>query len=207
MPKLDFWYEFASTYSYLAAMRIESVAEKAGIDVRWRPFLLGPIFASQGWDTSPFNIYPAKGRYMWRDLERLAAAEGVPFSPPSAFPANGLHAARIALVGTAFGFVADFTKAVYLAQFGEGRDISDLTVLADILTALELDADAIMERAQSPENKDGLKAQVAKAQEIGVFGAPTFICADGELFWGNDRMEEAFAWAALHRSAQAPETA
>ena len=69
-PVLEFWYEFASTYSYLAAMRIEPLAEAAGIDLRWRPFLLGPIFATQGWNSSPFNLYPAKGRHMWRYLER-----------------------------------------------------------------------------------------------------------------------------------------
>jgi 2-hydroxychromene-2-carboxylate isomerase len=74
---LDFWFEFASTYSYLAAMRIGPLAESAKVEVRWRPFLLGPIFKAQGWDNSPFNIYPAKGRYMWRDMERLASAQGL----------------------------------------------------------------------------------------------------------------------------------
>ena len=67
-PKLEFWYEFASTYSYPAAMGIEALAETAGVEVVWRPFLLGPIFGEQGWNDSPFNIYPAKGRYMWRDM-------------------------------------------------------------------------------------------------------------------------------------------
>ena len=76
--RLEFWYEFASTYSYLSAMRIEKVAAAAKVEVAWRPFLLGPIFRAQGWDDSPFNLYPAKGRYMWRDLERLAAGYGLP---------------------------------------------------------------------------------------------------------------------------------
>ena len=70
-PRLEFWYEFASTYSYLTAMRIEALAEKAGVDVIWKPFVLGPIFSAQGWNTSPFNIYPAKGKYMVREMERL----------------------------------------------------------------------------------------------------------------------------------------
>ena len=82
-PTLVFWYEFASTYSYLSAMRIEAEAERAGVAIEWRPFLLGPIFKAQGWTTSPFNIYPAKGRYMVRDIERLAAARGL---QPSAAP-------------------------------------------------------------------------------------------------------------------------
>ena len=68
---VEFWFEFASTYSYPAAMRIEAVAARDDVTVVWRPFLLGPVFAAQGWKDSPFNIYPAKGRYMWRDLERV----------------------------------------------------------------------------------------------------------------------------------------
>src|SRR5262245_51053650 len=71
MPMLDFWFDFASTYSYPAATRISPLAAIAGVTIRFRPFLLGPIFKAQGWETSPFNLYPAKGRYMWRDLERL----------------------------------------------------------------------------------------------------------------------------------------
>ena len=72
MPVLEFWYEFASTYSYPAAMRIEKVTGAKGVNVRWRPFLLGPIFGAQGWNDSPFNLYPAKGKNMWRDIERTA---------------------------------------------------------------------------------------------------------------------------------------
>ena len=84
-PKIEFWYEFASTYSYLAAMRVEAVAAAAGVAVEWKPFLLGPIFHAQGWDNSPFNIYPVKGRYMVRDMERLAAERGPRVRPAQAF--------------------------------------------------------------------------------------------------------------------------
>ena len=86
MASAEFWYEFASTYSYPAALRIGSLAEERGVSVRWRPFLLGPIFAAQGWRDSPFNIYPAKGRYMWRDLERVCRAMGLPLKRPEPLP-------------------------------------------------------------------------------------------------------------------------
>src|SRR5215467_15912476 len=89
---------FASTYSYPAAMRIERLTAAAGVAVEWRPFLLGPIFQRQGWGDSPFNLYPAKGQYMWRDLERLCAAEHLALRRPSVFPRNGLLAARVALI-------------------------------------------------------------------------------------------------------------
>ena len=105
-PVAEFWFEFASTYSYLSVMRIERAAQAAGVDIAWKPFLLGPVFLALGWNDSPFNIYPPKGRYMWRDLERLAAKEGLPFQRPSRFPRNGLLAARVALVGVEDGWVA-----------------------------------------------------------------------------------------------------
>src|SRR3954466_15769957 len=103
-PILDFWFDFASTYSYLAAARIRPLAAAARVEVRFRPFLLGPIFKAQGWDTSPFNLYSAKGRNMWRDLERLAGDLGLSFRPPEPFPQNGLLPARVALIGFAQGW-------------------------------------------------------------------------------------------------------
>jgi 2-hydroxychromene-2-carboxylate isomerase len=99
-PVLDFWFDFASTYSYPAAMRIRPLAVQAGVEVRFRPFLLGPIFKAQGWTTSPFNLYPEKGRHMWRDLERLCEEMGLPFRRPDPFPQNSLLAARTAWPGS-----------------------------------------------------------------------------------------------------------
>jgi 2-hydroxychromene-2-carboxylate isomerase len=97
MPSAEFWYEFASTYSYPAALRVGALAQARGVNLIWRPFLLGPIFFAQGWRDSPFNIYPAKGRYMWRDLERTCGAMGVPLKRPEPFPQPSLLAARVAL--------------------------------------------------------------------------------------------------------------
>src|SRR5690606_30797238 len=96
--RIQFWFEFASAYSYPAAALVEGRAARRGVAVEWRPFLLGPIFAGQGWRDSPFNLYPAKGRYMWRDVERVCAATGLPFTRPAVFPRNSLLAARVALI-------------------------------------------------------------------------------------------------------------
>ncbi|MGY4752857.1 DsbA family protein [Pannonibacter sp. Q-1] len=190
-PRLDFWFEFASTYSYLTAMRIETVAKDRGIDLVWRPFLLGPIFARQGWDTSPFNLFPAKGRYMWREMERMCEDMGLPLTVPDPFPQNGLMAARIAHAGRLEPWIGSFVRAVYMAEFGEGRDISDEGLLAGILLDLGLDAKALLAKAQSIEVKIGLRAAVAEAEAADVFGAPSFVTGDGELYWGNDRLEDA----------------
>src|SRR3954463_1979729 len=91
---LDFWFDFASTYSYPAAVRIGALAARGDVRVRFRPFLLGPIFTAQGWTTSPFNLYPEKGRYMWRDLERLCADQEVPFRRPDPFPHSAARPCR-----------------------------------------------------------------------------------------------------------------
>jgi 2-hydroxychromene-2-carboxylate isomerase len=196
MAVLDFWFEFASTYSYPAAMRVETLARMRDVTLRWRPFLLGPIFATQGWNDSPFNIYPVKGKYMWRDLERICARQALPLKlPPLRFPQNGLKAARIALAGEKDGLTAAFTRGVYAANFAEQRDITDDGVLAAILRGLGVNPEAAFAAANTPENKAALKAQTEEAIARGVFGAPSFT-VDDELFWGNDRLEEALDFAA-----------
>jgi len=198
-PVLDFFFEFASTYSYPAAMRIGGLADAAGVAVRWRPFLLGPIFRAQGWDDSPFNLRPAKGRYMWRDLERICGGLGLPFRRPDPFPQASLLAARLAHVGLERGWGEDFCRAVYAAEFGAGRPIGEEAVMRELLGGLGVAPEPALARARSAEIKARLRATTAEAARLGIFGAPSFVCAEGELFWGHDRMTEAIAWAAARR--------
>ena len=193
-PAVEIWFEFASSYSYLAVMRVAEAARAAGVTLRWRPFLLGPVFLSLGWNDSPFNIYPPKGRYMWRDMARLAAKYDIPFQLPSLFPRNGLLAARVAVLGQDQPWIGDFARAAMRANFGEDRDIGQPDVIADLLNALDLPAEALITEAQSPANKQALRAQTEQAAALGIFGAPTFL-VDGEMFWGNDRLDDALAWA------------
>ncbi|MBN9061109.1 MAG: disulfide bond formation protein DsbA [Rhizobiales bacterium 65-9] len=194
-PTIDFWYDFASSYSYLSVMRVAALAEAAGVDVRWRPFLLGPIFAAQGWSTSPFNLYPAKGRYMWRDMERLCERRGLSLKRPSPFPQNSLAAARVAIAGRDQGWIAGFSRALFAMAFGEGKNIADEAVLTAALRAADIDPNAAMVAARSEEVKGRLRAETELAKSLGVFGAPSFITGDGEIFWGDDRLEHAIGWA------------
>ncbi len=198
MARLQFWYEFASTYSYLSAMRIEAAAAARGVIVEWRPFLLGPIFKAQGWNTTPFNLYPAKGRYMVRDMERLAAARGLSFRLPDPFPQNSLKAARWASVGLGQPWLPAFTRAVYLAEFAEGRAIDDASLLNSIATGLGLDPHEISRASDSDEVKSALRRATEDAQARGLFGAPAFVTDDDEVFWGDDRLDQALEWAAEH---------
>jgi len=194
-PTLDFWFEFASPYSCTAAIRIGPLAKAAGIAVRWRPFLLGPIFKDHGWPTSPFNLYPAKGRYMWRDIERICYGLGLPLTQPEPFPQDAVLSARVALIGLADDWGKHFCRAIYRAEFGEGRNIGEQSVIVDILKHLVQDANATLQQSQLDEIKSRLRAETEQARKFGIFGAPSFVTADGELFWGNDRLEAALAWA------------
>ncbi len=199
MPAIEFWYEFASTYSYPAAMRIDEQAAKHGVDVRWQPFLLGPIFKRLGWSTSPFNLQPEKGRYMWRDMERICqAAQLPPLTRPEPFPQNGLLAARIAISLPDNGPRAEFSRRVYQAQFAQGRQIDDPEMLSDILSGMDKSPRQVIEHATQSENKQNLISQVEQAEAHGIFGAPSLITSGGELFWGNDRLGDAIAWELAH---------
>jgi 2-hydroxychromene-2-carboxylate isomerase len=190
---VDFWFDFSSTYSYPAAMRVEREAAARGVSVNWRPFLLGPIFAAQGMKDSPFNLFPARGQYMLRDLARTCAELDLPFVLPSPFPQNSLLCARIATALEGAPRIW-FAQAVYALEFGEGRTISDPLTAAEALRRAGLDV-GLVERAQDDAVKAALRATTDEAQERGVFGAPTFTTQDGEVFWGNDRLEAALGWA------------
>lgn len=200
-PKVVFWYEFASTYSYLTVMRIDAEASCAGVEIEWRPFLLGPIFMSQGWTTSPFNVYPAKGRYMVRDIGRIAAARGLAFTMPKTFPINGLKAARLAIAADEVGAQAAFSRAVFDAQFTRGLDASNDGVLTTCLTSCGLDTDAMWARSNEDDVKVALRRNTEQAQAIGLFGAPSFTTEDGELFWGDDRLDQVLRWAVTEKNS------
>ena len=185
MEALQFWFEPASTYSYVAAMRIEEECVRAGVTLEWKPFLLGPIFAAQqGIKVSPFNVNPVRGRYMWRDLERLCAKYGLPWRKPSVFPRNTVLAARVCCAAP----TGEVVRAIYRANFAEDLDIANAVVLARIVGPEPVG------RALSPAVKAQLRANTDEAVRLGIFGAPNFLVG-GELFFGQDRLEDALAWA------------
>jgi len=192
---LEFWYEFGSTYSYPAAMRMEGLAAAAGVEVIWRPFLLGPLFQRQGWNDSPYNVNPARGKYMWHDVARICTRHGLPFRRPGVFPRRALLAARIGMLEEMTAHLPAFSRAVYRANFVEDRDLEDPATLTPILAGLGLDAASLLRRATEEPIKERLKLRTEEAWERGIVGAPTCIVG-AELFWGQDRVEEALAWAA-----------
>ena len=196
---MEIWFDFGSNYSYLSVMRVEALAHAAGVDLAWRPFLLGPVFRELGWDTSPFVLQPEKGRYTWIDMRRRAAKYGLAFNMPSTFPRSALLPARVALLGAEQPWIGDFCRRVMLQNFVDDLDIGDAANTRRALEGLVSDPEAVMLAAQSDANKARLREQTAAARARGIFGAPTFFVGD-EMFWGDDRLEDALEHARRTRS-------
>jgi 2-hydroxychromene-2-carboxylate isomerase len=196
MPVLEFWLEYGSTYSYLSVARIGPLADAARIEVRWRPFLLMPLLIDQGLSQGPFLPFPRKTAYMWRDLERRAARHGIPYRRPSRYPPeNVLLTARIGVLAAREGWCRAFTERTFALHWTEDRMIGTEENLNTVLTALGHAPAEVIARALSADNKERLKAETEEARRLGLFGAPSFV-AGGELFWGDDRLEEALECAA-----------
>ena len=192
--KLEFWFEFASTYSYPVAMKIENLSAQYNVPVVWKPFLLGPIFKAQGWHDSPFNIYPAKGKYMWRDMERICQEDGLNLVKPSVFPRNGLLASRVACLFCNEKWVKQFVRSVFIANFEKDQEISDKRIIASCLPFPEHEALSMIDQAEQENSKLLLRQNTEDAIKLGLFGAPTFVVGK-EIFWGGDRLQTAFEWA------------
>jgi 2-hydroxychromene-2-carboxylate isomerase len=196
----EFWYDFASPYAYLAAARIEGLAAGRPVRLLWRPLLLGPILKRRPGNGSPFQqAGPEEARYRRRDIERHCALYALPLRWPSTYPRGSLLAARVALLAADEGWGAGFTRSVFHAGFAEDRDIAAAPVIAEIVASLGHQPVTILARAAAPDTKSRLAAQVDRAIAAGIFGVPSFITG-GELFWGNDRLEQALDWAARNRS-------
>ena len=191
---LEFWFEFASPYSYVAAMRIADLCRDGGVPLAWRPFLLGPIFQLQGWTDSHFNLYPRRGDYMWRDLERLTLKFGLPWRKPTHFPRGSTIAARVVAAYADEAWTGDFVRAVYVANFGENREIGERAEVASIVRALG-QTESVLEHALDEAHRPLLRAATDRAIALGIFGAPNCVVGE-ELFWGEESLEDAVAWAA-----------
>ena len=194
-PIIEFWSEFASTYSYLSVMRIEHEARQHGVAVIWQPFLLGPIFRALGMENSPFVLQKDKGAYVWRDMARQCRKYGLRWTQPTAFPRPGVLPLRIALLGVDQPWIGSFCRRVMELNFVHDQDINRPDAMASILTDLGLPAaELLRQAAQSEPVKSQLRQQTDEARQRGIFGAPTFFVGS-EIFWGNDRLDDALSLA------------
>lgn len=192
---IEFWFEFASNYSYLSVMRIEEAARRRGVRIAWKPFLLGPILRALGMDNSPFVLQKEKGAYVWQDMIRQCRKYGLGWTKPTTFRRASLLPARVALLGAEQAWIGGFCRQVMERNFVADAEINQAEQLAPILTGLGLPAADILEQAQAEPNKTRLREQTDAARARGVFGAPTFFVGS-EMFWGNDRLDDALLSAA-----------
>ncbi|ENV78426.1 2-hydroxychromene-2-carboxylate isomerase [Acinetobacter ursingii] len=192
MSGIQFWFDFASTYSYPAAMQIRQLKDEYQFSLH--PFLLGTIFQKQGLNDSPFNVYPVKGQYMWRDMQRICEKLKIELNRPEIFPQNGLLAARISCQYAQSDWIFDFICEVYQANFVHGKDISQIKTIENILENMQLDSQMILDTATTAQARQALKQNGIQAEQLNIFGSPSFI-VNGELFWGNDRLKDALDWS------------
>lgn len=190
---IDFYFDFSSPYGYLAAEKIEALAEKHGRAVNWRPILLGAVFKMNG--MQPLVGIPMKGSYAKHDMARSARLLGVKIKMPSKFPINTVAPCRAFYWLNASDPVQakQFALAAYRAYFAEDRDISSTEITANIAAKLGIDKAAVLQALDDPAVKERTKTEVDAAIERGVFGSP-YIVIDGEPFWGADRLEQVERW-------------
>ncbi len=193
MSTIDFWFSIGSTYSYLTVMRLPDVARGSGCTVRWRPFNVRDIMVAQ--NNIPFRDKPVKAAYMWRDIERRALKYGLKPSIPAPYPLPGLPLAnQVAILGAEEGWVESYARATYRRWFEQGLAAGEDPNLTQSLTEIGQDQSRVLEEARSERIQSALARATDEALALGIFGSPTF-AVEGEIFWGDDRLEDAVAWA------------
>jgi len=193
---LDFFFFIGSTYTYLAVSRIDDVAVRAGVSVRWRPFSVRAIMREH--NNNPFTGKPSKMNYMWRDVERRAKRYAIPFRSIPPYPVDPDELAnRVASLASLGGWCPEYTRAMYRAWFLEGQAPGDPEGLRRLLPQLGKDPDAVIAKANSQEIRDRYTAETDAARNLGIFGSPTFAWGS-EIFWGDDRLEDAIEWSKAH---------
>ena len=192
---IDFYFEFASPYGYLASTQIDQIGARHGREVAWHPIMLGAAFKETG--ARPLMHTPLKGPYLRHDVPRFARLLGVPFEAPPVMPANSLAASRacVWLAADDPALAKRLAKAIFHAHWGGGRDIGAPEQVAAIATSLEIEPSALLAAVADPAIKERLKQATAAAIERGVFGSP-FVFVDREPFWGADRLVQVEAWLA-----------
>jgi 2-hydroxychromene-2-carboxylate isomerase len=190
-PSIEFFFDIASPYTYLASLQIDAIGERTGLEVQWRPFLLGGVFKATG-NAMPVQV-PARGAYLLQDLQRWAKQLDIPFVFPDFFPCNSLVPMR-ALTWLPKEERREAAQRIFHAHWIEGRNPQDLEILAELLGRQPV------EGAGDPETKLALRSTTDEAVARGAFGAPSIFVGE-ELFFGNDRLQmvEEAARAAAER--------
>ena len=194
MKDIDFYFSIGSTYTYLSVTRILDVEKKHQIKFNWKPFSVRMIMKEM--NNIPFPKDKInKVNYMWRDIERRA--EGYKFfaKTPVPYPLSEFDLAnQIAILGLKMGWGVDYVRLTYKKWFQEGKEPAVEPSISEVCKELGLNKDEIIIETKTKEIKDEYFLNTDAARENKVFGSPSFI-VDNELFWGDDRMEDAIEWS------------
>lgn len=184
---VDFYFEFASPYGYLASLEIEGLAAKYGRSVNWRAFMLGAIFKIT--KSAPMMTIPMKGEHMYLDVALCAKLMGVPLTKTEVAPMNSLAAMRAFywLLDRDAKKAVELAKAIYRKYWCEGYDISPIEAVASTGADLGIDPSTLTQATQQKAVKERQRQETGAAIEPGVFGSP-FVFVDGMSYWGHDRM-------------------
>jgi len=188
MPRVEFFYDYGSPYSYLADTRLAALVRRTGAELVYRPMLLGGVFKATG-NKSPFvEPVEAKRAYFGVELRRWVEKLGVDFVSNPNFPINTLGLMRGAYAARERGDFDKYHEATYRSFWTTGANLGDPEIVVKVLDEAGLEGRAIVDAGQGDSAKAQLRATTDEAVERGVFGAPTFF-VDDEMFFGNDRLE------------------
>jgi 2-hydroxychromene-2-carboxylate isomerase len=188
-PEITFYFDIGSPYAYLAAERIEGVLPAS---TRWQPVLLGGLFKLTGRSSWALGDYRRRQSGM-AEIERRARSYGLPpMRWPDPWPSNYLTAMRATTFAFNAGHGPQFALTAFRNGFQNGRDMSIAAHVFQAARQAGLDRDEVERATQDPAIKQQLREATDVAYELGVFGVPTIAIGD-ELFWGDDRLEDAAA--------------
>jgi 2-hydroxychromene-2-carboxylate isomerase len=197
MARITFYFDIGSPYAYLAAERLHTVLPEP---VEWQPLLLGGLFKLTGRSSWALGDYRRRQAGM-ADIERRARSYGLaPIRWPDPWPTEYLTAMRAATYAFTVGRGREFTMQAFRNAFQHGHELSITAHVLDAGVAAGLDRDELEQRITDPQIKQALKDATDAAHALGVFGVPTFAIGD-ELFWGDDRLEDAAAHLEATRAA------
>jgi 2-hydroxychromene-2-carboxylate isomerase len=189
VPRASFYFDLGSPYAYLAAERISGLFTEAGLEQpEWQPVLLGGLF--RAFDRDSWANGPGRDEGI-AEIERRAAAQGLPpLNWPEPWPGNTLFAMRAATFAKQTGRTVSFSLAGFRQAFAAGRDLSEPDNVLIAAAACELHPKALLKAVETEIVKNALREATDSAAELGVFGVPSLL-VNGEVFWGDDRLEEA----------------
>ncbi|WP_263217379.1 2-hydroxychromene-2-carboxylate isomerase [Pseudomonas atacamensis] len=185
---VEFYFDLGSPTTYLAHTQLAKICADTQSELIYIPMLLGGVFKATG-NASPAMI-PAKGRYMFQDLDRFAKRYGVQLRFNPHFPINTLILMR-AVTGMQMRQpqrFAEFVDCLFKALWVEGRNLNDAQTVAAVLTENGFDPQEIMALTNDESVKAALKENTEAAIKRGVFGAPSMFIGD-QLFFGQDRLD------------------